>query len=406
MKIAFLSPGYPPEQVHFTRALAHLGATVIGVTDQPPGAMDPRARAALSHHCQVPRLFDEGAATEELVRILGDLEVDRVETNWEPLVLLAAGVRDRLGLPGMSRDACLGFRDKQTMKERVAAAGLRVPHSRRATSEVEALEAAEFVGYPLILKPIAGAGSADTFRCDDEAALKAALKQTRHVPEVSIEEFVDGDEYTYDTVCVDGQVRLDSVARYFPRPLDFRTHEWISPAQLVYRDPYDRPELTEGIALGKAVLDALGMGSGYTHMEWYRKADGEVVFGEVGCRNGGGMFVDMHNQANDTDTYLGWAQAVTGRPFDQVAHRRYHVGMVFKRAQGRGRIARIDGMEAVRARYGRWMLADELLPLGAQRRNWKATLLSDGWVTFRHAEHDAVLEMMEAVISGVRMYAR
>ncbi len=44
-------------------------------------------------------------------------------TNWEPLVLLAARLRERFGIPGMSVDAVRGFRDKQLMKERVAAGG-------------------------------------------------------------------------------------------------------------------------------------------------------------------------------------------------------------------------------------------------------------------------------------------
>jgi biotin carboxylase len=48
------------------------------------------------------------------------------------------------------------------MKERVAAAGIRVPRSERVRTVAEARAAAEKIGYPLILKPIAGAGSADT----------------------------------------------------------------------------------------------------------------------------------------------------------------------------------------------------------------------------------------------------
>lgn len=47
-------------------------------------------------------------------------------------MLTAARLRERLGIPGMSLDAVRGFRDKQLMKDRVAAAGLRVPRSARA----------------------------------------------------------------------------------------------------------------------------------------------------------------------------------------------------------------------------------------------------------------------------------
>ena len=71
---------------------------------------------------------------------------------------------------------------------------------------------AEQVGFPCIVKPIAGAGSLDTFRCNSEAELETALKQMGHVEEVSVEEFIDGEEFTYDTICAGG--RYDGLVEY------------------------------------------------------------------------------------------------------------------------------------------------------------------------------------------------
>ncbi len=405
MKVAFIAPAYPPEQANFTRGLAEVGAHVIGIGNQPASHLPGRVRRRLGEYLQVDNLFDEAAATETIVKALRGRGIDRVESNWEPVVLLAARIRERLEIPGMSRDTVLGFRDKQLMKERLVAAGLRVPHSFRATSTKAAQEAAERIGLPLIVKPIAGAGSADTYRCDDQAAIDEALHKTKHVPEISVEEFVDGEEFTYDTVCINGQPAFESVAQYFPRPLDFRTNEWISPYQVVYRDPY-RKDLQAGVKLGRAVLKALGMGTGFTHMEWYRKADGEVVFGEIGCRNGGGHFADMMNWSNDFDIFREWARSICWHSFEAEAQRRYHVGMVFKRAEGEGKIAAVHGMDRVLARWGGHVVANELLPVGTPRRNWKQTLLSDGFVAFRHPRLDVVNTIAKDVISGVRMVAR
>ena len=36
--------------------------------------------------------------------------------------------------------------------------------------------------------------------------------------------------------------------------------------------------------MGREVIAAMGFTSGFTHMEWYRTASGEVVFGEIGAR--------------------------------------------------------------------------------------------------------------------------
>ena len=78
----------------------------------------------------------------------------------------------------------------------------------------EVWDAAEQVGYPLIVKPIAGAGSADTYRVDSAEELADVLPMLRHVPEVSVEEFVDGEEFTYDTVCAGGSILYENIMWY------------------------------------------------------------------------------------------------------------------------------------------------------------------------------------------------
>ena len=47
MNIVMLSPGYPAEMAHFTRALAAVGARVVGVGDQPPHALPPEIVAGM-----------------------------------------------------------------------------------------------------------------------------------------------------------------------------------------------------------------------------------------------------------------------------------------------------------------------------------------------------------------------
>ena len=283
MNVLFLSPNYPPEMHEYTRGLAEVGARVYGVGDSPAGGLAPKVRDSLTDYLQVPRIMDEADVAERTHAWLRGKEIDRVESQWEPLVLLAARLRERFGLPGMSVDTVMGFRDKGLMKQRVAAAGLRVPRAARVRTDSDVWRAAELIGFPLILKPIAGAGSADTYRIDGPDDLLRVLPYLRHVPEASCEEFVEGEEYTFDTICIEGKPAFMNVAQYLPRPLLARTHEWISPEIITVRD-MTQPKLQGGIRLGLGVLDALHMGTGFTHMEWYRKADGEVVFGEIGCR--------------------------------------------------------------------------------------------------------------------------
>jgi len=296
------------------------------------------------------------------------------------------------------------FRDKERMKQLLDAAGLRTPWHVAARTVAEVWAAAERVGYPLIVKPIDGAGSADTYRADSAVELDAILPMIRHVPQVSVEEFVEAEEFTYDTICAGGNVLVENICQYHPRPLVTKIHEWVSPVTMALRD-LDEPGLQGGRELGRAVLRALGFTDGFTHMEWYRKADGEVVFGEIGARPPGARTVDVMNYATDADLFSGWAHAVThgSIPFPVVRH--YNAASIFKRAQGAGRITRYEGLDRLLAEYGDHVAAVDLLPLGAPRRDWRATLIADGMVIVRHPELPQATEMAHRFAADLHLFA-
>jgi len=404
MNVVFLACGYPPEMQQYTRGLAEVGASVYGVGDAPVSQLSPTFREYLTDYLKVPRLLDEADVVERVAAWLRGKAIDRVESNWEVMVLTAARLRERLGVPGMSLDAVQGFRDKQLMKERVAAAGLRVPRAARARSAADVHAAAERFGFPLVLKPISGAGSADTYRVDSARDLEAVLARTQHVAEASVEEFVDGEEFTFDTVSIGGKAAYVNVAQYLPRPLVARTSEWISPVITTVRQ-LAQPALADGIALGRRVLGALGMGTGFTHMEWFKKPDGEVVFGEIGCRPGGAHLVDQMNYTSDIDLFREWARAVCWHSFEASTERKYNVSIIFKRAQGNGRITRITGLREFMRRHGEHVCEEKLLRPGTPRRNWKQTLVSDGFIILRHPEWRIANELANIAATEITMYA-
>lgn len=404
MRVVFISPNYPPEMPEFTRGLAEVGAEVWGLGHDPVEAMSPQVRRCLTGYIRVPNVLDEESAVRHAIPQLERLRPDRIECLWEVGVELAARLRQELDVWGQRPDDARAFRDKDTMKQRLEVAGLRVPKHARAKTAAEVRAAAEHVGYPLICKPIDGAGTRDTHRVDSAAELETVLRKVAHVPEMSVEEFVDGEEFTYDTVCIGGHVAFDSIAQYHPRPLISRSQEWISPAQIVVRDPHI-PQLADGVAFGRGVLAAMGMGTGFTHMEWYRKSNGEIVFGEIAARAPGGRLVDQMNYANDFDVYRGWAQVVCWGVFEQQPKRRYHVACVFKRAQGEGRIRAVRGLEEARRKLGGSLVVEDLLPLGSQRRDWRQTLLSDGCFIARHPDYATVVDLMKVLVEDVQLYA-
>lgn len=404
MDVVFLSPQYPAEMPQFTRGLAEVGARVYGIGDAPVGALPYEVREHLHAYLEVPRIMDEDDVMARASAWLAGRSVDRVLANWEPLVMLAARLRERWGVPGMFVDAVRGFRDKQLMKERVAAAGLRVPRSARATSVAQARAAAAAIGFPLVIKPIDGAGSADTHRVDDVAGLEEVLPQLRQVSEVSVEEYIVGDEFTYDAITVAGVPVFENVVQYFPKPIEGRSEEWISPAQITVRD-MAQPHIQAGVALGRGVLKALRMGDGFSHMEWFLTPSGEAVFGEIACRAGGAKLVDQMNWTCDTDLFREWARVSCYGVFEGPTERKYNVAVVFKRAKGRGRVTRIEGLDAFLRDHGEWVVEEHLSRPGTPRRDWRATLLSDGHIVLRHPDWEEARRLTAEATTRIHVYA-
>jgi biotin carboxylase len=402
--VLIISPGYPAEMPFFVRGLASTGVRVIGVGDQPVDSLPQMARDHLAAHWHVPSFADEDGIVAAVRERAAGVRVDQVESLWEPTMVLAARLREALGVPGLTVAQTIPFRDKEVMKRVLDGAGIRTPGHRRATTATEVRAAAEAIGYPIIVKPIAGAGSAHTHRVDEAAQLDALLPDLAGVPEVSVEEFVDGEEFTFDTICANGEVLYENICWYRPRPLVARSLEWISPITLALRDPM-ADHLAGGRAMGYAVIDALGFRDGFTHMEWYRKADGEVVFGEIGARPAGARTVDVMNYSCDTDLYTRWAEAVVIGRFTEPVTRKYNSASVCKRAQGQGRITAIEGLGRLLGDFDEWVAAVDLLPLGAPRRDWRQTLLSDGWVMVRHPELASCIDIADRFASDLRIYA-
>ena len=169
-------------------------------------------------------------------------------------MMLAAHIREAFGLPGMTAEQTIPFRDKERMKQVLDAAGIRTPRHSSTSTVSGAWEAAERIGYPLIVKPIAGAGSADTYRVDSPEELAEVLTMVRHVDVISVEEFVEAEEFTHDTVCAGGEILFENVCWYRPRPLQARSHEWVSPMTVALRD-LDDEQLRAGREMGRGVLE-------------------------------------------------------------------------------------------------------------------------------------------------------
>ena len=101
---------------------------------------------------------------------------------------------------------------------------------------------------------------------------------------------------------------FENICWYRPRPLLIKLHEWVSPVTICAARSGRAGAAGRAGRSARRWCAALGFRDGFTHMEWYRKADGEVVFGEIGARPPGGRMVDVMNYATDADLFFAWAR--------------------------------------------------------------------------------------------------
>lgn len=400
--VVFVAPFFAETTLRFVEATADLEGVRLGLISQDPiERLPPGLRAKLTAHQRVEDGLDPrqiADALRALSRSLGPCErlLGALEQLQEPL----AGVREALGIPGMPLEAAKNFRDKARMKDVFRRAGVACAEHVLASRVEQAMEFARRVGFPLVVKPPAGAGARNTLRVDDTEQLRECLRMMPPSPDqpALVEEFIVGEEHSFDTVSVRGRAVWHSLTHYRPGPLEVMRQPWIQWTVLLPRE-VDHPRYDDIRAVAFRALDALGMGTGLSHMEWFRRKDGSVAVSEVAARPPGAQFTTLISYAHDFDFYRAWARLMVEERFDPPP-RRYAAGIAFLRGQGRGRVSNVAGLERAQQELGS-LVAEIRLPRPGQLP--AGSYEGEGYVVLRHPETAVVAEALQRLVQLVRV---
>lgn len=406
MDVIFVEPCFPANQREFVRAVHSVGARVIGVGERPKDALDDGLRHWLTHYEQIGNVTNE-AELEKTVRWLqGRAKVERLEAVVEAHVMAAAKVRERCGIPGTSVKTTFLCRDKPAMKEALRAAGIPCAQSIGSADPAEIRDFVERVGFPLIVKPRDAAGASGTHRVDNPGELHDALVAcgVERGQSVAIEEFIEGHEGFYDTITVDGRVVHDFVSHYYPNVLEAMRTRWISP-QFVSTNRLDAaPGYAQLTEMGQRVIEALGIGTSATHMEWFFGPKG-LKFSEIGCRPPGVRAWDLYAAGNEMDIYREWAMAVVHGRRERAPSRRYAAGIIALRPDRDGRITHYDGVDEIQGRFGPYILDSHLPPAGTPTQPVSAGYMANAWVRMKHPDYDTLRSMLDVVGQTLKVRA-
>lgn len=390
--VVYVAPFPMETTLRFGAALAGLkDVRLVGVFQKPP----PQ-HSGFDHVVCVPDVFDRDHLIQTLASIRDTWGLHRVLGILENLQEVLAAARSALDVPGMRPDAAHRFRDKGAMKDAFRAAGIPCARHALAHDAASAWAFADRVGFPLVVKPPDGAGAKATLRVQDRDGLAAALAQIPVRP-VLLEEFLVGQEHSFESWVLDGTPCFHSVSRYYPTPLQVTENPHL---QWVVHLPRDLAPFADVVDIGQRALGVLGMDTGMTHMEWFRRPDGTVAIGEIAARPPGARIVKLNALAHDVDMWRVWARLVVDGVFEGPWPRTYSVAAAFLRGVGQGRVVAIEGLERAQATMGAHVVEARLPQVGMPKQGGYE---GEGWVIVRHPDDQVVKQAVVDLISTVRV---
>ncbi len=400
--VIFVVPFFMETTLRFVAGTARLPEIRLGVVSQDPLERLPEELCArIAAHWRVGDALDArqiADAIDGLARQIG--RPDRLIGSLEQLQVPLARVRERLGLPGLSVQAAENFRDKARMKRVFESRGLPCARHRLATAAAEASDFVRSVGFPVVVKPPAGAGAVNTFRLENAVQLDEYL--ARHPPQQArptlFEEFLQGEEHSFDSVCIGSRVVWYSISRYLPAPLAVLENPWIQWCVLLPRE-VDGPEYADIRTAAEPALQALGLHTGMTHMEWFRRPQGDIAISEVAARPPGAQFTSLISYACNCDFYRAWPQLMV---YDEFAppRRDHATGAAYLRGMGHGRVTAVHGLTQAQRELGSLVVEARLPQMGqAQPAGYEGA----GYLIVRHPQTHVVEQALKRAVELIRV---
>jgi biotin carboxylase len=278
-----------------------------------------RTRGELSDVFRSIHFFDDLGTNDrvelEAIALHAESPFTRIVATGEDDLFRAARLRELLGVAGPSSADVLVFRDKLLMKRRATAAGIPVArHAEVQTmTDIVAFVRERGVGYPIVVKPLRGMGSADTrvIRSDADLAAFADRRpfgSNLGLPHLLAEKFVEGALCHVNGLILDGRMQVVSASRFIHTALEYVHHQSFLGSYVMGADNPDRERLAAFAT--RVLLEAFPTPRECLfHMECFLKESGEIVLCEVACRLGGNGINEEVRLSYDVDMKLEWLRS-------------------------------------------------------------------------------------------------
>ncbi len=248
---------------------------------------------------------------EEITRGLDRVGVDGLRgiTSLQDVGLVpAAELAAARGLPGPSVAGARAARDKVRQRELLAAAGIRVPRWWTVPDAATLAGLLDTHG-PLVVKPPTGTASLGVRLVTSAAEAAAGYAHAAGFAAgatVLVEEYVEGAEYSVETISAAGHHRVAACTRKLSGALPYFVETGHST---------EVDEVTAGRlgAVATAALTTIGFDHGVAHVELRIGADGPTVI-EVNGRVAGDLIPMLHRLTGRADLHDAVVALALGEP--------------------------------------------------------------------------------------------
>jgi biotin carboxylase len=307
--------GKPYGEYH--RYFEHSDIAVCYVTTEAAAVV---LRPALAEHIAIVASLDDRDEVRGTIATLIERygHFTHLVAGSEYNLDIAGEMRGEFGIAGRGAAATLLVRDKVSMKNAVAAAGVPVPQFR-AVDDADGLHgyAAEF-GYPFVLKPRRGMDSVGVSVVDSPETLATAAQQDLYDHES--EQYITGELYHVDGIIFGGQVLVQRPSRYLSSCLDLALGR--ADGGIVDDDPKLQARVGDLLA---TVLPALGIADDAFHLEFFRTPTDELVFLEIAARPGGGPIPESWHEVYGIDLVEASIRMQMGLPVRPIPASQSHL---------------------------------------------------------------------------------
>jgi hypothetical protein len=228
--------------------------------------------------------------------------------EWD--ILRAGQIRDRFGLKGQGVESATIFRNKVKMKEHAQKSGvsIRIPAFKEIYHPFELIDFIDQQGYPIVVKPLAGAGSRNTEKINNHTELERFLEHPLIYPFLA-EEFIDGDMYHIDGLVLQGEIVFIWPSKYINGCLAYQDSKYLGSYALDEENPL-RIRLQEAT---RELLQLFPTPEHTTfHAEIFHTPDDQFYFCEIASRTGGAKVNESIERAFGINLSKLWARALCG----------------------------------------------------------------------------------------------